>query len=332
MGEGRESVRRESGMMRCLLAGALSALAVAAAAAADFPTKPLRIIIGFPPGGATDLVARLLTPKLSEALKQQVIVDNRPGANGALASELTAKAAPDGYTVHIGTLAALVITPAITKVSYDPFNDFSPIGRTVALQNIFIAHPTLPVKNIQDLIALARARPGKLNFASSGTGSTGHLSGELLKTMANIDMTHIPYKGGGPALTDLLGGQVELFVAIISTAVPQVQAGKARALAVTGDKRSAVLPDVPTVSESGVKGYESTNWYCMLGPPGMPKPIVGRWHKEMTAALNAPEIKQALYDRGIDAAPTSPAELTAYLKSETVKWTRVVKASNIKPD
>ena len=317
-------------MMREFIAGALGAFALSAAAA-DFPTRPLRIIIGFPPGGATDLVARLLTPKLSEAFKQQVIVDNRPGANGALASELTAKASPDGYTMHLGTLAALVITPAITKVSYDPFKDFSPIGRTVSLQNIFIAHPTLPVKNIPELIALAKARPGKLNFASSGTGSTGHLSGELLKTMAHIDMTHIPYKGGGPALTDLLGGQVELFVAIISTAVPQVQAGKARALAVTGDKRSPALPDVPTVAET-IKGYESTNWYCMLGPPQMPAPLVERWYREMTAALNSPEIKQALFDRGVDAAPTTPAQLTAYLRSETAKWTKVVKASNIKPD
>lgn len=314
-----------------IAAGLMALFAAAVVTAADFPSRPVRMIIGFPPGGATDLVARLLAPKLGDAFKQQVIVDNRPGANGAIASELTIKAAPDGYTVHIGTLAALVITPAITKVPYDPLKDFSPIGRTVALQNIFIAHPTLPVKNIPELIALAKARPGKLNFASSGTGSTGHLSGELLKTMAKIDMQHIPYKGGGPALTDLLGGQVELFVAIISTAVPQVHAGKARALAVTGDKRSAALPDVPTVSEA-IKGYESTNWYCLLGPPNMPAAIVERWHKEMTAALNAPEVKQALNERGIDVAPTTPAELTAYLKSETAKWTRVVKASNIKPD
>jgi tripartite-type tricarboxylate transporter receptor subunit TctC len=315
-----------------LVAALLAGLGALHAGAADFPAKPLRVIVGFPPGGATDLVARLIAPKLGEAFKQQVIVDNRPGANGIIASELTAKAPPDGYTVHLGTLAALVITPAITKVPYDPFRDFAPIGRAVSLQNIFIAHPTLPVKNIRELIALARARSGKLNFASSGTGSTGHLSGELLKTMAKIDMTHIPYKGGGPALTDLLGGQVELFVAIISTAVPQVQAGKARALAVTGDKRAAALPDVPTVDESGVKGYESTNWYCMLGPANLPAAIVERWHKEITAALTSPEIKQALFDRGIDATPTTPAELTAYLKTETAKWTRVVKASNIKPD
>lgn len=330
MGQSRQGVRRQGRMMRHLITAALCGFTLSAAAA-EFPARPLRIVIGFPPGGATDLVARLLTPKLSEAFKQQVIVDNRPGANGALASELTAKAAPDGYTVHLGTLAALVITPAITKVGYDPFKDFSYIGRTVSLQNIFIAHPTLPVKNIPELIALAKSRPGKLNFASSGTGSTGHLSGELLKTMANIDMTHIPYKGGGPAMTDLLGGQVELFVAIISTAVPQVQAGKARALAVTGDKRSPALPDVPTVAET-IKGYESTNWYCLQGPAHMPAALVERWHKEMTAALNSADVKQALHDRGIDATPTTPAQMTDYLRSETAKWTKVVKASNIKPD
>jgi len=331
MGEGRQGLRRKSRIKRALATAAL-ALAASGLAAQDYPAKPIRLIVGFPPGGATDLVARLLAPRLAESFGQQIIVDNRPGANGAIATELTAKAPPDGYTVHLGTLAALVITPAISKVPYDPFTDFSPIGRAVALQNIFIAHPTLPVRNIRELIALAKSRPGQLNFASSGTGSTGHLSGELLKSMARIDMTHVPYKGGGPALNDLLGGHVELFVAIISTAVPQVKAGKARALAVTGDKRAAALPDVPTVAESGVKGYESTNWYCMLGPRDLPKPIVERWVKEMTAALNSAGIRQALFERGIDAAPTSPAEFTAYLRSETAKWTRVVRTAGLKSD
>jgi tripartite-type tricarboxylate transporter receptor subunit TctC len=306
--------------------------AAAPGSAQDFPTKPVRIIVGFPPGGATDLVARLLTPKLTEAFKQQVIVDNRPGANGVIGTELAAKAPPDGYTVHLGTLAALVISPAITKVPYDPFKDFTPIGRIVSLQNIFIVHPTLPARTMKELIALAKAKPGKLNYASSGTGSTGHLSGELFKSMAGVDMVHVPYKGGGPALTDLIAGHVEVFIAIISTAVPQVKAGKARALAVTGDKRASALPDVPTVSESGLKGYESTNWYCMLGPANLPKPIVDRWNRELTAALNSSEIKQALFDRGIDPAPTSPAELAAYLKSETAKWTKVVKASGLKTE
>jgi tripartite-type tricarboxylate transporter receptor subunit TctC len=299
------------------------------ARAQEFPSKPLRIIVGFPPGGATDLVARILQPKLNEAFKQQVLVDNRPGANGVIGAELAAKAPPDGYTVHLGTLAALVISPAISKVPYDPFKDFAPVGRLVALQNIFIVHPTLPARNMKELIALTKARPGALNYASSGTGSTGHLSGELLKSMAKIDMVHVPYKGGGPALIDLLAGHVEIFIAIVSTAVPHVKSGKAHALAVTGGKRAEALPEVPTVAESALRGYESTNWYCLVGPPNLPKPVVDRWHQEMVAVLSQPDIRQTLLDRGIEPAPTTPAELTAYLKSETNKWTKVAKAAKL---
>jgi tripartite-type tricarboxylate transporter receptor subunit TctC len=325
----QRSVTRRIGAAAAILAAGLAA---APGSAQDYPVKPVRIVVGFPPGGATDLVARLLTPKLTEAFRQQIIVDNRAGANGVIGTEIAAKAPPDGYTVHLGTLAALVISPSIGKVPYDPFKDFTPIGRVVSLQNIFIVHPTLPARTMKELIALAKAKPGKLNYASSGTGSTGHLSGELFKSMAGVDMVHVPYKGGGPALTDLIAGHVEIFIAIISTAVPQVKAGKARALAVTGDKRASALPDVPTVSESGLKGYESTNWYCMLGPANLPKPIVDRWNRELTVALNSSEIKQALFDRGIDPAPTSPAELASYLKSETAKWTKVVKASGLKAE
>lgn len=301
-----------------------------AVVAQDYPTRPVRIIIGFPPGGATDLVSRLLAPKFAEAFKQQVIVDNRPGANGVIAADLTAKSAPDGYTLHLGTLASQVISPAISKVPYDPFRDFTLIGRTVALQNIFIVHPSLPVRTIKELIALARSRPGNLNFASSGTGSTGHLSGELLKSMAKIDVVHIPYKGGGPALTDLIAGHVEIFIAIVSTAVPHVRSGRARALAVTGNKRSGALPEVPTVDESGIKGYESTNWYCMVGPANLPQGIVGRWNKEMVTALSLPDVRKALLDIGIEPAPTTPAELAAYLKSETSKWVKVAKIAGLK--
>ena len=303
----------------------------AAAAAADYPLRPVRIIIGFPPGGATDLVARLLAPKFSEAFKQQVIVDNRTGANGVIGTDYVAKAAPDGHTLLLGTLAAMVISPAIGKVPYDPFKDFTPIGRTVALQNIFIVHPTLPVRSLKELIALAKARPGALNYASSGTGSTGHLSGELFKSMSGTNIVHVPYKGGGPALTDLIAGHVEIFVAIISTAMPHVKSGKARALAVTGGKRSDALPDVPAVGEL-LKGYESTNWYCMVGPANLPRPIVERVHKEMVAALAAPDVRKVLTNGGIDPSPTTPAELAAYLKSETEKWTKVIKAANLKPD
>lgn len=299
------------------------------ATAQEYPSKPVRIIVGFPPGGATDLVARLVAPRLGEVFKQQIIVDNRPGANGVIGSDLAAKAAPDGYTLHLGTLAALVITPAISKVPYDPFKDFTPIARAVALQNIFIVHPTLPARTLKELITLAKAKPGALNYATSGTGSTGHLSGELFKSMAKVDMVHVPYKGGGPALIDLIAGHVEIFIAIVSTAVPQVKAGKARALAVTGNRRAEALPDVPTVAESGLKGYESTNWYCLVGPPNLPKAIVDRWHKEFVAVLNHPDIKQTLLDRGIETATSTPAELAAYLKSETDKWSKVAKAAKL---
>jgi tripartite-type tricarboxylate transporter receptor subunit TctC len=315
--------------LTCLAAAFALALPVAAQ---EYPARPVRIVIGFPPGGATDLVSRLLAPKFAEVFKQQVVVDNRPGANGVIAADLVAKSLPDGYTLHLGTLASQVISPAISKVPYDPFKDFSPIGRTVALQNIFIVHPSLPVRSIKELIALARSEPGKLNFASSGTGSTGHLSGELFKTMAGVDLVHIPYKGGGPALTDLIAGHVEIFIAIVSTAVPHVRSGRARALAVTGNRRAEALPDVPTVAESALKGYESTNWYCMVGPANLPQGIVSRWNKEMVAALSLADVRKTLLDMGIEPAPSTPAELAAYLKSETAKWGKVIKASGLKAD
>jgi tripartite-type tricarboxylate transporter receptor subunit TctC len=309
---------------------AVSFAAVAACAQAqDYPTKPVRIIIGFPPGGATDLVARLIAPKYSEAFKQQFIVDNRPGANGTIGSDLAAKAPPDGYTIHLATVGSLVLSPATTKVPYDPLKDFAPISQVVSLQNIFIVHPTLPAKTLKELIALAKKKPGALNYASSGLASPGHLAGELFNTMAGVNMVHIPYKGGGPALTDLIAGHVEIFIAVISTAVPVVKSGKARALAVTGGKRVAILPDVPTVAETGLKGYEATNWYGMVAPAGTPKPIIDRLHRETVAILNMSDIQKALSDRGIDAKSSSPQEFAAYIKSETDKWVKVIKAAKL---
>jgi len=323
-------------MHRTLLraaAGAAIALAVAAPAAAqDFPAKPVRILIGFPPGGATDLVARIMAPRYSALLKQQFIVDNRPGANGVIGSDLAAKAAPDGYTFHLATIGSLVLSPATSKVPYDPVRDFAPVSQAVALQNIFIVHPTLPARTIKDLIALARAQPGKLNFASSGTASPGHLAGELLKNMAGVNLVHVPYKGGGPALTDLVAGHVEIFVAVISTAVPQVKAGKARALAVTGPRRAAALPDVPTVAEAALKGYEATNWYGYVVPAATPRPVIERLHKATAAVLALPEVRQALLDQGIEAAPGTPAEFAAYIQSETAKWAKVIRSAGIKGD
>jgi tripartite-type tricarboxylate transporter receptor subunit TctC len=321
-----------------LLAAACVALlacaaATAAAAAEDYPTRPVRIIVGFPPGGATDLVARIVGPKLGEALKQQVVVDNRAGANGTIAAELASNTTPDGYNLHLATLGALVISPAITKVPYDPLKDFATISMTVQLQNMFIVHPTVAAKSITALITLAKHKPGTLNYASSGLGSPGHLAGELFKTMAKVDMVHIPYKGGGPALTDLVAGHIPVFVAVISTGVPPVKAGRAIALAVTGAKRSPALPDVPTMAETpALKGYEASNWYGMVAPAGTPKPIIDHLHRDLTAVLNSADIRDALLARGIEAETSTPDEFTAYIKSETAKWGKVIRAANLKPE
>jgi tripartite-type tricarboxylate transporter receptor subunit TctC len=311
--------------------GALLAFATGTAIAEDYPTRPVRIIVGFPPGGATDLVARILAPKLGDALKQQVVIDNRAGANGTIGAELAANATPDGYSLHLGTLGALVISPAITKVPYDPLKDFATISMAVQLQNMFIVHPTVAAKSIPDLIALAKQKPGALNYASSGLGSPGHLAGELFKAMAKVEMTHIPYKGGGPALTDLLGGQLPVFVSVISTGVPPVKSGRVVALAVTGAKRSPALPDVPTVAETlALKGYEASNWYGLMAPADTPKPIINRLQKDLATVLNNNSVRDQLASQGIESAPSTPEEFTNYIRSETVKWSKVIRAANLK--
>jgi tripartite-type tricarboxylate transporter receptor subunit TctC len=314
-----------AGIMLAALAG------LPAAGAADFPTRPLRIIVGFPPGGATDLVARIIAPRLGESLKQQVIVDNRAGANGTIGAEIAARSTPDGYNLHLATLGALVISPSITRVSYDPLKDFATISMAVQLQNMFLVHPSLAARTIPELITLARQKPGGLNYASSGLGSPGHLAGELFKAMAKVDMTHVPYKGGGPALADLLGGHLPVFVAVISTGVPPVKAGRAVALAVTGAKRSSALPGVPTVAETqGLKGYEASNWYGMVAPAGTPPAVIKRLQDELHAALKATEVRDALLSRGIDPDTSTPEEFTAYIRSETAKWEKVIRSANLK--
>ncbi len=297
----------------------------------DYPTRPVRIIVGFPPGGATDLVARVIGPKLGESLKQQVVIDNRAGANGTIGAKLTANATPDGYNLHLATLGAMVISPIITRVPYKPLKDFATITMAVQLQNMFITHPTLAAKTLPELITLAKKKPGALNYASSGLGSPGHLAGELFKSMTKTDMMHIPYKGGGPALTDLLAGHVPIFISVISTGVPHVKSGRVVALAVTGAKRSPALPDVPTVAETpGLKGYEASNWYGMVAPDGTPKPILERLHKELTGVLTSAVVRDTLLLRGIETTVSTPEEFTAYIKSETVKWGKVIRAANLR--
>lgn len=309
---------------------AVAGLAAAPVLAQDFPTKPIRMIVGFPPGGATDLVARIIQSKLGAALGKQVVVDNRPGANGVISLDILARSEPDGHTVGFGHIGTLVTSPAIQKVPYDPIKSFAPIGMMVSLQNIIIVHPSVAAKNLKEFIALAKSKPGQLNYASSGIGSPGHLAAVLLESMAGIQMSHVPYKGGGPAITDLIAGHVPSFFAVISTAVPYVKAGKARGIAVTGSKRAVAVPDVPTVAESGIKGYAATNWYGLLAPAKTPKAIIDRLNKELVAALNAPEIVQQLRDNGIDAAPGTPAEFTRFVASEQKKWASIIQHSNMK--
>ena len=317
---------------RCaVIAVAIAAVSVVSAVqAADWaPSKPVRLIVGFPPGGATDLVARIIQPKLTEALGKQVIVDNRPGANGTISLDILARAEPDGHTVAFGHIGGLVISPAIQKLNYDPLKSFTPLGLMVSLQNIIITHPGLPAKNLNEFIAMAKAKPGQLNYASSGVGSPGHLAGELLESMAGIQMNHVPYKGGGPAITDLLAGHVPSFFAVISTAVPHVQSGRARGIAVTGEKRAGALPGVPAIGET-IKGYVALNWYGLVASAGTPRTIVDRLSGAMIAALKDPDVVGKLDARGIDSTPTSPQQYAEFIRSETRKWVPVIRRANIK--
>lgn len=311
--------------------GAAASGSPVVAAAADWsPSKPVRMIVGFPPGGATDLVARQIAPKMSNGLGRQVVVDNRPGANGVISNELIARADPDGHVFGFGHIGTLVISPVISKVPYEVGKDIAPLGLMVTLQNIIVTTPSLPAKNLKEYLALAKSKPGEMLYASSGAGSPGHLAAVLLESMAGVRMTHIPYKGGGPAITDLIAGHVPSFFSVISTAVPHVRAGKIKPIAVTGAARSDALPEVPTVSESGVKGYAATNWYGLLVPGGTPAPVVDRLNREMTAALKAPDVVAFLRDKGIEPTPTSAAEFGRFIAAEQKKWTPVIRKSNIK--
>jgi tripartite-type tricarboxylate transporter receptor subunit TctC len=309
-----------------------AAVCAAAAHAAEWsPTKPVRFIIGFPPGGATDLVARVLQPKLSAALGKQIIIDNRPGANGLISMELLKYAEPDGHTVGLSHIGTFIISPAIQKVPYDTRTDFTPIGLMVSLQNIIVTHPGVAAKNLKEYIALARVKSGAMQYATSGVGSPGHLAASLFESMTGIQLTHVPYKGGGPATTELLGGHVPSGFSVISTVVPLVQSGKLRGIAVTSTRRADAIPDVPTIAEAGVKGYAAVNWYGLHAPAKTPQHIIERLNKELVAALKLPDTVQQLKDRGIDATPTSPAAYAKFIHDEDEKWLPVIKHSKIQP-
>jgi tripartite-type tricarboxylate transporter receptor subunit TctC len=310
------------------------ALAVAGTAgAAAYPDKPIRMLVGFAAGGGTDTTARTIGIPMAEALGQQVIVDNRPGAAGNIAADITAHAVPDGYTILMGTIAALAINPSLyQKLPFDPIKDFEPISLVVSSMNVLVVHPSVAAKNVKELIALAKAQPNKLSYGSSGVGGAGHLAGVLFDQLAGTTMTHVPYKGGAPARNALVGGEVNVVFATAETAVPQIKANKIRALGVTTAKRSALLPELPTIAEGGLAGYEANNWYGLVAPAKTPAAIIERLNREVVKALNKPTVKEQLFRSGLDASPSTPKEFSAYIKSEMAKWSKVVKASGAKAE
>jgi tripartite-type tricarboxylate transporter receptor subunit TctC len=315
-----------------LLCAALAAVAMPAGAQ-QYPTRPVRFVVPFAPGGSTDTLARTIGLKLADALGQQVVVDNRPGGNGDIGMLIVAKAPPDGHTILLGYIANLAIAPSLyVKMPYDPVKDYAPVTQIATSPNVLTAHPSVQAKSLKELIALAKANPGAVNFASTGIASVGHLTGELLNNLGGMKMTHVPYKGGGQAIIDLLGGHVQVMFSGFTAAMPHIKSGKVRALAVTGAKRSPALAEVPTIAEQGFPGVEATAWYGVLAPAGAPKPIVTRLHDETVRILKLPDVNQRLDGLGFEIVGSTPEQFGAYIRSEIRKWAKVVKASGARPD
>jgi tripartite-type tricarboxylate transporter receptor subunit TctC len=301
--------------------------------AQTWPSKPVRILTPFPAGGGTDIVARTVAHALTEQLGQNALVDNRAGAGGIIGTELAAKAPADGYTLLMGSNGPLAILPNLrSKLPYNVARDFTPVGLVCVMPYIQVVHPVLPVKNVKELVALAKARPGQLNYGSPGNGTTNHLSMELLKTLAGIDVVHVPYKGVAPALADLIAGQVQLMTGDLSSMLPQVKAGRLRALATTGLKRSALVPDLPTVAESGVPNYEATGWFGVLGPAGMDKSIVDRLNAALAKGLTDKEVRGRLAALGGEIVTSTPSQLAAHIQAESSKWAKIVAIAQVKVD
>ncbi len=320
-------------LMRVLLAttSVLIALALPAVAQSDYPNRPVRLIIPFPPGGSNDIVGRAIATQLSEKLGKQVIVDNRSGAGAIVGTELAAKAPPDGYTILIVSLAH-AYNPWLYKLPYEPIKAFTPIGLMATGTNALTVHPSLPAHSVQELIAMAKAKPGELTYASSGVGTFQHLTAELFKLEAKVDILHIAFRGGGPALTDVLGGHNKIMFSSVVNIVPQVKSGRLRALGTGGAQRAPALPDVPTISEAGVPGYEANQWWGLLAPAGTPPAIVARLHKALEEVQDVPEVQQQFEKEGTSIKKMSPGDFGKFIESEMVKWGRVVKASGIKAE
>ena len=317
--------------MRTWLVVLLSLAACVARAADPYPNKPIRIIITVVPGGGADITARAIGQKLTEAWGQQVIVDNRPGGNGSVGMSIAANANPDGYTLVEGTIGPVAVNPSLySKLPYDPVNDFAPVARAVSALNVLVVHPSLPVKSVKELVALAKARPAELNYASGGNGSPQHLPMEMLKSATGINIVHVPYKGLGPAFSDVLGGQVPMMFAGMSNVVPHLRTGRIRALAIGNPQRSAALPDVPTVAESGIPGYRYAAWTGFLAPSGVSKEIVGKLHGDIVHALGLADVRERLGVLGFELIGSTPEQFAAQIESDLMRLAKVVKEAGIR--
>lgn len=325
-------------LVSVLLAGATMSMiatlgmvqATATGETQTYPLRPIRLIVAYPPGGGADFLARALAQKLGEFVGQPVVVENRAGATGIVGTDIVAKAAPDGYTLLFITSDQPIVSSFPTKLPYDLVSDFEAVTQLSAQPYILGEHPAVPAKTVQEFIALAKSKPGQLNYASGGNGGTPHLAAEQLKTLAGIDVVHVPYKGGGPALLAIVAGEVAIGFSSLPSTLPQVKAGKVRALAVSGAKRSPAIPDLPTIAESGVPGFDVTAWYGVMAPAKTPKPIVARLQREMVKVLNTPEFKARLEKDGTDVVGSTPEEFAEFIKSDIAKWTKVIKASGVR--
>ena len=319
-------------MIRRLLILVATLCFVPAAFAQNYPVKPVRVIVPVATGGGTDFLARIVTKELSENMGRQFVVDNRAGAGGSIGGQTVATAAPDGYTLIMGYTASHGINPALQKLPYDPVRDFTPITQVASATNMLVVHPSLPVKSVQDLIAYAKQKPGRLRYASAGTGTAPHMSGELFDLMAGTKMIHVPYKGAGPALTDVLGGHVDLTFTSLPAGIPHVKAAKLRAIATTSLKRATAMPDLPTIHESGLKGFNTDQWYGLLGPAKLPQPIATRLHDETVKALKDDEARKAILNQGFEIVASTPDQFRAHIQAEVKKWAELVKKAGIKGD
>jgi len=335
----RESDLRVLVLRRCIvvaiawvLAGGVG-FAPQPACAQAYPTKPIRLVVPFPPGGSLDVVARAIGQKLTEAWGQPVVIDNRPGAGGNIGADLVAKSAPDGYTILEGALSTHAVNVSLySKMPYDPVRDFAPITLVAITPNVLVLNPSFPANSVPELIAYAKAHPGGLSFGSGSNGSAGHLAGELFKTAAGVDMVHIPYKGGAPALQALLAGDTQLMFDNLANSTPQLKAGKLKALAVTTAKRSALAPELPTLAETGLPGFDIYTWWGFMAPAGTPKEIIAKWNGEVTRILATPEMKAFFAQQGAEPAPTTPEQFAALIRSEIPKYAKIVKDSGAKVD